>query len=158
MELGGFDLNTIVEHNTVIGQAIDCGVTHEGNVCKAIFRNNIADSITAVGGGTGQPSFNDYNLCADSGCAGSHSLHATPTFVGGASSSTYAGFALTSLSPGHNAGSDSKDIGINVTAGSPASRPLQLAQTRPQIFRQLCSRALLGWNFEVVPVKYLRAP
>ena len=128
MELGGFDSNTVVEHNTVIGQAIDCGVTHEGNVCKAIFRNNIADSVTAVGGGTGQPSFNDYNMCADSGCAGSHSLHATPTFVGGANSSTYAGFALTSLSPGHNAGSDGKDIGINVTAGSSAPPP---TATRP---------------------------
>jgi Right handed beta helix region len=128
MELGGFDSNTTVEHNTVIGQAIDCGVTHEGNVCKAVFRNNIADSVTAVGGGTGQPSFNDYNLCVDSGCVGSHSLHATPTFVGGANSSTYAGFGLTSLSPGHNAASDGKDMGINITTGGPAPPP---TATRP---------------------------
>ncbi len=44
-----------------------------------------------------------------------HSIAGTPTFVGGASPSTIAGFALAGGSVGKNAASDSSDIGANVS-------------------------------------------
>src|SRR6185312_13442781 len=45
----------------------------------------------------------------------------TPTFTGGVSPTTYAGFALTAGSIGHNAGDDSKDMGINLSATTTAT-------------------------------------
>jgi hypothetical protein len=124
--LPGFDSNTIVEHNTVVNGTISCDVTHQGNICKAVIRNNITgDIVITSSGGTGSPSYNDYNLCTGGPCAGGgpHSLTGTPTYVGGASPTTYAGFALTAGSLGHNAGSDGKDIGTSVS-GIIGSQPL----------------------------------
>jgi hypothetical protein len=125
----GFNSNSIFEHNTVIGQTINCNFTHENNPCNAILRNNISSGYDNGGLGGGSPSFFDYNLCTAGGCAfgsnpaGAHSLSGTPTYVGGSSPSTYAGFALTSTSLGHAAGSDGKDIGANVS-GNISSQPL----------------------------------
>ena len=129
--IAGWDSSSVVEHNTVIGDQIICGQTHEGNNCTAIIRNNITRQFS-VGGGTatGQtPAYFDYNLCTSGSCdfgnntAGPHSLSGTPTYVGGSSPTTYAGFALTSGSLGQNAGSDGKDIGINATSttGGPSA-------------------------------------
>jgi len=125
--VAGLDSSSVVEHNTVIGgDGIICGQTHEGNNCTATFRNNITKNFS-VGGGTsvGQvPVYFDYNLCTAGSCAfgsnsaGAHSLNGTPTYVGGSSPATYAGYALTSTSLGHLAGSDGKDIGTNVSANT----------------------------------------
>jgi hypothetical protein len=116
--LAGFDSNSIVEHNTVFNNEVDCDVTHEGNVCHAVIRNNIiTDGIhLTTSGGTGSPSFSDYNFCSSGGCPGSHSINSgTPTYVGGSSPNSYSGFALTSTSIGNLAASDGKNIGINAT-------------------------------------------
>ena len=148
----------------LLAMPLTCGSTHQGNVCSAV---SATISLTGINpqlnlGSLVQPRFNDYNLCTGGAvpCSRSPSSHvsATPTYAGGSNPSTYAGFALTSTSLGHNAGNDGKDIGINVTAGSPSTSHCNSSRPARQIFRQLCSRALLGWNSEGVPVKYLRAP
>jgi parallel beta-helix repeat protein len=130
---GGLDSNSVVDHNTVIGDNIDCSRSrvNDGTLeCYAVFRNNIAANMTAVGGGTSHPSYSDYNLCTDgsAGCPGSHSLIGRPTYVGGTNPSTYAGFALASGSLGRNAGSDGKDMGINISTASIAA-PTNLSTT-----------------------------
>jgi hypothetical protein len=120
--IAGFNSASIVEHNTVIGDDIICGYTHEADACKAVLRNNITGGFneggTTINGSTGtSPSFFDYNLCTAGSCAfgsysaGAHSLSGTPTFVGGSAPTTYAGYALTSTSLGHGAASDGADIG-----------------------------------------------
>jgi hypothetical protein len=116
-----------ISHNTLYNNQLSCGVTHQGNVCRSAFLNNIATGITNQGGGTGSPSQNDYNLytqgaCGIPGC-GSHNLKGTPTYVGGSNPNTYSGFALTSTSLGHLAASDGTDIGMNdsTTGVTPAA-------------------------------------
>jgi len=138
--IAGFDSNSVIEHNTVKGDVIICGQTHEGNNCTAQIFNNISSGYS-VGGGTatGQtPSFFDYNLCTSGSCAfgsnlaGSHSLSGTPTYVGGSNPSTYAGFQLTSTSLGHAAANDSNDMGINASGSStnqPPAAPTGLLAT-----------------------------
>ncbi len=138
----GFDSNSIVAHNTLIGGTIECGYTHEGNACQAQLLNNITVGFnkggTLLNGSYGNsPSYFDYNLCTGGTCAlgsvsvGSHSLSCTPTYVGGTNPTTYAGFALTATSCGHAAANDGSDIGVNVTgstggSGAPAA-PTNLA-------------------------------
>jgi hypothetical protein len=114
----------IFKHNTVIapGLQIYIGNMSNGQSTSFVetdnifnggeFRLNPGQTI----GGTGW--FYDYNLCYSSGScnAGTHSLTGTPTYVGGANQTTYAGFALTSGSLGHNAADDGKDMGISTTA------------------------------------------
>lgn len=127
LAVAGFNSTSIIEHNTVLG-VISCGNTHQNNPCSAILRNNISTGYVdplfgSAGGAT--PSFFDYNLCTSGSCtfsgntAGPHSLIGTPTFVGGATPSTWAGFALTPTSLGHSAASDGMDIGINVPSTAP---------------------------------------
>jgi hypothetical protein len=126
---GGSTPNSIVAHNTTDGQ-IGCGVTHQGNVCKAQIYDNIAGNLNTT---TAAPSSLDYNLCINTTCEGSggHNLRGTPAYVGGAKPTTYTGFALTSTSLGHNAANDGKDIGINVSsaASSAPSAPAGLVAT-----------------------------
>jgi hypothetical protein len=120
--LGEGNATGIISHNTLFNDDIGCGVTHQGNVCHAVFINNIAMGMLIQGAGS--PSQNDYNLwTGGSSGGGSHSLVGKPTYVGGSNPTTYAGYALTSTSLGHNAGSDGKDIGVNVS-GSISSQPL----------------------------------
>lgn len=126
MEIAGFDSASVVQHNTIIGGTINCDRTHEGNICQAQIKDNIADGITlTTSGGTGSPSYLDYNLCTGGTCAGSgtHNLSGMPTYVGGSNPTTYAGFALTGTSLGYNAASDGKNIGMNTstTTGGPSA-------------------------------------
>lgn len=46
-------------------------------------------------------------------CGGTHNIAGTPTFAGGASPTTFAGFALATGSAGKGAASDGLDIGVN---------------------------------------------
>jgi hypothetical protein len=120
-----------IAHNTLLTNQLSCGVTHQGNVCRSAFMNNIATGFYLNGGGAGAPSALDYNICTKGSCPsgyGTHNMAGTPTYVGGASPTAYSGFALTSTSIGNNAGSDGKNIGINV-AGSAPSSPASLTVT-----------------------------
>lgn len=124
IEIAGFDSASVIEHNTVVGGDINCDKTHEGNLCTAVIRNNIVGSIVlTTSGGTGNPSFNDYNLCTSGTCAGAHSLKGSPTYVGGTSPSNYAGYALANTSLGFGAGNDGSSMGIVVTTNGSAPNP-----------------------------------
>jgi len=117
--LGGSTSSTIVQHNTLVGAntTFNCTYSSGGNVCKAAISNNLVQIPVQLNGG-GSPTVNNYNLCMTGTCAGSNSLAGSPTFVGGASPNTYAGYALASTSMGQNAASDGKAIGINTTTSS----------------------------------------
>ncbi len=106
----------LVQHNTFANggslgfQLSGNGLNPSGNIVK--------DNIFAGGGsiqGIGSWGTSDHNLNA--GVSGTGNISGTPTFVGGANPTTYAGFALTSSSVGHNAASDGTDMGANVNAG-----------------------------------------
>jgi hypothetical protein len=111
--LGGSTTATTVQHNTLVGTTFQCTFSSGGNVCKGAISNNIVATPVEVSGG-GAPSVNNYNLCTSGSCAGANSINGTPTYTGGANPTTYAGFALTAGSLGHNAGSDGHDIGVNI--------------------------------------------
>lgn len=54
----------------------------------------------------------DYNTNTTSNCRGSNGVNGNPTFVGGTDPTTWAGWELSSGSPGENAASDALDAGI----------------------------------------------
>jgi len=132
--LGGPGDNTyghsFISHNTVSDDGIGCGQTHEGNICTMNARDNIMTGLNLGGGGAGAPSYVDYNDCigsqstCNSAKGGTHNLGCTPTYVGGSSPTTYAGFRLTPNSCGHAAASDGNDLGINISSGSGVNQPV----------------------------------
>lgn len=117
--VGGGTSNTIVSHNTIVGpnSTVTCSNSSAPAVCKAVISNNVLQVPVSIFNG-GSPTVSNYNLCSTGTCAGANSLNGAPTFVGGASPSTYAGYALATASLGHSAGSDGKDLGINTTTSS----------------------------------------
>jgi hypothetical protein len=131
MQFGGAQKITL-DHNTIISSAgAQFGNDHNSNPSSNVtFTNNILYSEPVLN--PGQPVSGtltqDYNLCP-SGCTGSHSVKGTPTFVGGTTPTTYAGFVLASASAGRNVGSDGKDIGINTTGSSSGSSVVTCTQT-----------------------------
>jgi hypothetical protein len=120
-------------HNTIVGPGdINIGNNSGGGSSSNIMSmDNIFNGQLVVNGGqTVTGTFTqDYNLCYAGGCAGAHTLNGTPTYVGGSSPTIYAGYALTSGSLGFQAGSDGKDLGINV-AGSVQPPPTVLPPTQ----------------------------
>ena len=54
---------------------------------------------------------NDHNLNA--GVSGTGNITGTPNFLGGSNPTTYAGFRLSSGSPGRGAASDGTDMGVS---------------------------------------------
>jgi hypothetical protein len=73
----------------------------------------------------------DYNLISGGGL-GAHTINGSPTFVGGASPTTYSGFVLTTSSPGHLGASDGSDIGI-ITTGSSSGGGGTTDTTKPTV-------------------------
>ncbi|MBB5329958.1 right-handed parallel beta-helix repeat-containing protein [Tunturiibacter gelidoferens] len=119
MQFGG--AQTIkLDHNTIRSTSgAQYGNDHNNNPSSNVtFTNNIFYSVPSQNSGqppSGTTNIN-FNLCPTSGCSGANSIGgSTPTFTGGTSPTTYAGFALTSDSAGHNASSGGTDIGINTT-------------------------------------------
>lgn len=78
------------------------------------YTNNISPGAPNVE--SGSLATNTNNMWSG---ASSPNLNGTPTFVGGAHPTTWAGFALASGSPGHGGGSDGQDVGIRLSAGGP---------------------------------------
>jgi hypothetical protein len=132
-------------HNTIIGNSntpILIGNTSSGQSTNFIEKDNIFSGggqfVLNPGqtiGGTGWQ--DDYNLCnpACSGGTGlTHNITGSPTFSGGSSPTTYAGFALTGGSLGHLAADDGTDIGIGVgvQAGPVVSLGLSSIVFQPQ--------------------------
>ena len=78
------------------------------------FTNNSSPSGPNVE--SGSLTTNTHNLWSG---ASSPNMNGTPTFAGGSSPTTWAGFELTSGSAGHAGGSDGLDVGVRSSAGGP---------------------------------------
>jgi hypothetical protein len=130
--MGAGDATGTHIHNTIVGTGVgcvfasapndmNCGETHQGNICRSSFTNNIANSMEIqCNPSCGAPSVNDYELyTGGSNAGGAHSLVCTPTFTGGATPTTFAGFQLTAVSCGHAAANDGKDIGVAFGSATP---------------------------------------
>jgi hypothetical protein len=105
----GSDDSSTVRHNTVIGTGLrlmakDGMPTPTGTIVRDNVLSNISEDAGSV--------TIDHNLFP---AASSPNVDGSPTFTGGSTPATFAGYALTSLSAGHAGASDGSDIGIDVT-------------------------------------------
>jgi hypothetical protein len=90
-----------VKHNTILNSSSDAYYFSSSSASNNNAQDNLRWSVStiALNGNT--------NTIAD--------MTTQPTFVGGASPSTVAGYTLTSLSNGYKAASDGKDFGADTT-------------------------------------------
>src|SRR5262249_1489360 len=112
--------NSLAQHNTVGGPMV-CNSSHNWNTtgqkCTMVYKDNIFPSVTVTTsdstGTTGAPVCS-FNLYSTSACpsGNANSIKGSPTYVGGANPTTYAGFVLAASSLGRGAASDGKDMGI----------------------------------------------
>ena len=119
----GSDNGSVIRHNTLWGSGhtcafgVECGILALGNKdgdptsTGTVIKDNILTGIID-GGHPTQNLTEDYNLVAQGG-AGAHDVRGVPTYVGGPSPTTLAGFALTATSPGHE-DADDGDIGATI--------------------------------------------
>jgi Bacterial Ig domain/Right handed beta helix region len=121
----GPDDGSVVRHNTLMGTLRVCaggsgacngsapssGTVVKDNVVTTLFTN-------AAPGNPATYAEEDYNLInsRDGGpAAGAHDITGKPTFVGGVTPTTFAGFELAASSKGKGNASDGTDRGANVT-------------------------------------------
>lgn len=106
------DQNSIVQHNTVIGDQVIIGADHLGNPSTNVTAtNNVVPQGVDLRTAEGATGTVDYNLCLST-CVGAHSQVGAPLFQGGSTPTTWEGYRLTALSPGHFMASDGLDMGI----------------------------------------------
>lgn len=91
--------NVIVENNVFLG---DGGIAQTGGCNNCTYRYNLFDAGDSTG---------------------TNNVIGTPTFVGGSSPSSYAGWALAMGSLGENAGNDGLDMGIVFDSEPPPPPP-----------------------------------
>jgi hypothetical protein len=124
--IAGYQPNLTVVHNTMAGGTLridDGGGAISGATANVTIRDNAFMTGVSYGSlGRGAISVEDYNL-APSGGTGSHDIKARPVFAGGSSPSGFAAFQLAAGTLGKGAASDGTDMGVNVSAGSPATPP-----------------------------------
>jgi hypothetical protein len=133
------DTNSVINHNVTQGGGADPGACNTMHDTPAPIQSCTSASllINSNKSGdrppTGETYTNNISPGAPNVASGSLStetnnmwsgattpnINGTPTFLGGAHPTTWAGFELTSASTGHNAGSDGQDIGIRASAGGP---------------------------------------
>jgi hypothetical protein len=122
VQLGSHNATQFV-HNTV--KSIDVHMDHKSGEpasSQGVVRDNVFVSGTtnATDAGNCSGCTVSYNLFNSSGDAtGSNTQVGAPAFTGGASPSTYSGYALASGSPGKANASDGADRGIRTTGGAP---------------------------------------
>lgn len=99
----GGGTSDVIRHNTLTGgYAVEVGRSNAGsNSSGETVRDNIVPAGVQLL--APQPS---------SGVTQDHNVFSNPTFVGGASPTTYASFHLAAGSPGKSAASDGSDVGI----------------------------------------------
>ena len=158
-------INSLIEHN-YIGSSCDMSFRQQNNGTVSsgnTLRNNVFDSTAGLNapGGFGTAT---YNL--NSGLSGTGNITGLPILVGGSNPTTYAGFALTTGSIGHNAASDGTDMGINVSNSGPVanvwvtttgndSTCVRGDQTKPCLtFAKACQKAIAGDIVGVNPGTY----
>jgi hypothetical protein len=119
-----FDHNTFGSaHSTPrFGNPNGCGLNANITITNTILMGGIV-----LTDGQSASSFTENHNLMPGGGAGAGTLSGLPTFVGGTSPSTFAGFALTNTSLGYNAGSDGKNIGIVNTSSSGPAAPTDLS-------------------------------
>lgn len=122
--------NGIFRHNTLKGATITfAGKPENGPSTNLLLQDNIflgSGGVNLAQNGT--PACTNcsvtHNLFQTSGIAsGTNNITGLPTFVGGASPATWAGWQLTSGSLGFGAGSDGKDMGVEYGTSSSIARP-----------------------------------
>ena len=122
VQLGSHDGTQFV-HNTVV--SIDVHVDHKSGSrasTNSVVRDNVfvSGSTNASDPGNCSGCTVTHNLFTSSGAAsGTNAIVATPTFVGGARPTTYAGYQLAANSPGRTGASDGADLGARVGGSSP---------------------------------------
>jgi hypothetical protein len=115
--ISGANGDTVI-HNTfsastelqIYGGNLGCSNT------SVTMRDNVMRGGCSI---TGSGHTISYNLVSSGGaCVGVNGITGSPTFVGGTSPTTWAGFALTVASLGHLAASDGRDMGATSFGGS----------------------------------------
>jgi len=122
--VGGYYIT--VEHNTMFGADSGSFHTYGGQTLVDVdITNNLMRDTPGYADGVGSTFVRDYNLYPSGYSSGeSNSISGTPTFEGGATPTTIAGFALTAESVGYQAGSDGEDMGADVSVvGSSITAP-----------------------------------
>jgi hypothetical protein len=130
----GSVVDTTFAHNTVRGTAVNMdhktgspassgGILRDNIMIDAEFHASSSDCTSCT---------ISHNLFDSSSTAsGSNAVIGTPTFVGGANPTTYAGFALASGSAGQAAASDGLDIGIRVVDTTPPDTTIDSGPSDP---------------------------
>ncbi len=109
--------NVLAENNVMHGGTTRFKTSNGSGCSTCTFRFSLYDD-------TG-------DQAADRGCSGCSwligNVIGTPSYVGGASPTTYAGFALNAGSPGKNAGNNGRDMGISASGSqTPSGNPTNL--------------------------------
>jgi hypothetical protein len=130
----GSVVNTTFAHNTVRGTAVN--MDHKiGSPTSSggILRDNIMIDAEFHASPTVCTSCTiSYNLFDSSlTSSGTNAVVGTPTFVGGANPTTYAGFELSSGSPGQANASDGLNRGIRVADTSPPDTSISSGPSNP---------------------------
>jgi hypothetical protein len=119
-----------MDHNTFatttpaqIGNGADGTPTSGLVMTNNVFQNSISvnpgQPITLGSGGENYNLWKSGKGLSNGPAAGANDMTATPTFAGGASPSTFAGFGLSSSSPGFTGGAGASILGINDTSVVP---------------------------------------
>ena len=117
------DTDSVVEHNTAAGAGYSG--QEQMNVVELDHKpadpagtgTVVENNVGSIGVSDGSTMAVDTNNLYQGAVA--PDINGTPTFVGGSTPTTWAGFELTSSSPGHLAATDGTDVGIRASAGSP---------------------------------------
>lgn len=109
---GSNGTNSLINHNTFYGGKFRAQ-NESGGMINYTIKNNIMNSYE-VYGGSGNTW--DYNIYKSGSAIGAHDLaNTSPSFSGGSTPTTIAGFTLTSGSRGYAAASDGKNMGADTT-------------------------------------------
>jgi hypothetical protein len=118
------DNGSLVDHNTFITStncfanpqsecaSVATGAKSGSSGSGTIYRNNVMASINNGNSGTNASYSESYNLFPSSS-GGTGDIIGVPILSGGSIPTTWAGFKLTSNSPGYHAASDGLSMGIN---------------------------------------------
>jgi hypothetical protein len=127
----GADNGSVIQHNTIPDGACNwsmrCGTLrvwggNQGVASRGtVVRDNILGSLAVEGGST--LAGNDHNLIANGTPTGSADIKGKPTFAGGATPTTWSGFALAAGSLGKANASDGKDRGAAIPGAAPTPTP-----------------------------------
>ncbi len=147
------DDGSVVRHNTLADGRCEfnlrCGIVRIGSKsscsyadeCDAgrgtIIEDNILGEVSD-GGGSAVVARNAFNLFTNR-TSGISSLKGQPSFVGGVTPTTYAGYALAAGSPGRGSASDGLDRGIRLGAGSGTPAPTAPARLSVRVLSSLKS-------------------